>query len=200
MKLYFAPGACSQADHIALHEAGLPFDWVKVDLKTKRTADGRDYNQINPKGYVPALEFDDGEVLTENIAILSYVADKAPQLTPEGRFGHLRLLETLAFISTEIHKAFKPFFKSDSTDAEKQAAAEILAKRFAYVAGQMKGDYLFGSRFTVADAYLFVMCEWAQKNGLKLPDPLPAFVTRMQGRPAVRLALQHEGLAEPAAS
>jgi glutathione S-transferase len=198
MKLYFAPGACSLADHIAMHEAGLAFDRVKVDTKTKRTEDGRDYLTINPKGYVPALEFDDGEVLTENIAILSVVADKAPQLTPEGKFGHFRLLETLAFISTEIHKAFKPFFKPDATEAEKQAAGEMLGKRFGYIAGQMKGDYLFGSRFTVADAYLFVMCLWAQKNGLSLPDPLPAFVARMKGRPAVKLALQHEGLSEPA--
>src|SRR5579864_1069587 len=108
MKLYLSPGACSLADHIALHEAGLDFDRIKVDLKAKRTEDGRDYSQINPKGYVPALEFDDGEVLTENIAILSVAADKAPALTPAGQFGRFRLLEMLAFISTEIHKAFKP--------------------------------------------------------------------------------------------
>jgi glutathione S-transferase len=198
MKLYLAPGACSLADHIAMHEAGMEFDRVRVDLKAKRTEDGRDYSQINPKGYVPALQFDDGEVLTENIAILSYVADRAPQLTPEGKLGHLRLLEMLAFISTEIHKGFKPFFKPDSTDAEKQAAGEQLGKRFGYLAQRMGGDYLFGSRFTVADAYLFVMCLWAQKNGLTLPEPLPGFVARMKQRPAVKLALQHEGLAEPA--
>jgi glutathione S-transferase len=200
MKLYYAPGACSLADHIALHEAGLDFKWVKVDLKAKRTEDGGDYNQINPKGYVPALQFDDGEVLTENIAILSFVADKAPQLTPEGRLGHFRLLEMLAFISTEIHKSFKPFFIPGSTDAEKKAAGETIGKRLGYLAERMKGDYLFGSRFTVADAYLFVMCLWAQKNGVALPDPLPAFVARMKTRPAVRLALEHEGLTEPAAS
>jgi len=200
MKLYFAPGACSLADHIAMHEAGLGFDWVKVDLKAKRTDDGRDYNQINPKGYVPALEFDDGEVLSENIAILSFVADKAPRLTPEGRFGHFRLLETLAFISTEIHKGFKPFFASGSTEDEKKAARDILGRRFSYLAERMTGDYLFGARFTVADPYLFVMCLWAQKNGVPLPDPLPAFVARMKNRPAVRLALEHEGLTEPAAS
>jgi glutathione S-transferase len=200
MKLYFAPGACSLADHIAMHEAGLTFDRVKVDLKAKRTDDGRDYLQINPKGYVPALEFDDGEILTENVAILSVVADKAPQLTPEGRFGHFRLLEMLAFISTEIHKGFKPFFKPNATEDEKKAAADILGKRFGYLAQRMKGDYLFGSQFTVADAYLFVMCLWAQKNGLTLPDPLPAFVARMKARPAVKLALEHEGVTEPAAS
>jgi glutathione S-transferase len=198
MKLYLAPGACSLADHIALHEAGLDFKWVKVDLKTKRTEDGRDYLKINPKGYVPALEFDDGEVLTENVAILSFVADKAPQLTPEGRLGHLRLLEILAYISTEIHKAFKPFFKPDSSEAEKAAAGEMLGRRFGHLAERLKGDYLFGSRFTVADAYLFVMCLWAQKNGLTLADPLAAFAARMKARPAVRLALQHEGLTESA--
>ena len=200
MKLYYAPGACSLADHIALHEAGLEFDRIKVDTKTKRTEDGRDYNAINPKGYVPALEFDDGEVLTENIAILSFVADKAPKLTPEGKFGHFRLLEMLAFISTEIHKGFKPFFKPGATDAEKTAAGEVLAKRFGYIAKQMKGDYLFGANVTVADAYLFVMCLWAQKNGLALPEPLPAFVTRMRARPAVKLALHHEGLDQPQAA
>jgi glutathione S-transferase len=200
MKLYLSPGACSLADHIAMHEAGLEFDRVTVDLKTKRTDDGRDYNQINPKGYVPAVEFDDGEVLTENVAILSMVADKAPQLTPNGRFGHIRLLEMLAFISTEFHKGFKPFFKPDATDAEKAAAGELLGKRFKYLAGRMQGDYLFGSDLTVADCYLFVMCLWAQKNGLALPDPLPAFVTRMKARPAVRLALRHEGLDQPQAA
>lgn len=200
MKLYYAPGACSLADHIAMHEAGLAFDRIKVDLKAKRTEDGRDYSQINPKGYVPALEFDDGEILTENIAILSVVADMAPKLTPQGRLGHFRLLEMLAFISTEIHKGFKPFFKPDATDAEKQAAGEVLAKRFAYLAERMKGDYLFGPDLTVADPYLFVMCLWAQKNGLTLPDPLPAFVTRMKARPAVKLALHHEGLDQPQAA
>jgi glutathione S-transferase len=200
MKLYFAPGACSLADHIAMHEAGLEFDRVKVDTKTKRTEDGRDFLEINPKGYVPAVEFDDGEVLTENIAILSMVADKAPQLTPEGQFGQFRLLEILAYIATEIHKSFKPFFRPDATEAEKKAAGDLIGARFGYLAERMTGDYLFGSRFTVADPYLFVMCLWARKNGLNLPDPLPAFVARMKTRPAVRLALEHEGLAEPAAS
>jgi glutathione S-transferase len=200
MKLYLAPGACSLADHIALHEAGLDFERVKVDLKTKRTEDGRDYTEINPKGYVPALEFDDGEVLTENVAILSVVADKAPKLTPEGRFGHVRLLEMLAFISAEIHKAFKPFFKAGATEAEKTAAAEILARRFGYLAERMQGDYLFGADLTVADCYLFTMCLWAQKNRLPLPAPLPAFVTRMKARPAVKLALHHEGLDQPQAA
>ena len=197
MKLYYAPGACSLADHISLHEAGFKFDCVKVDLKAGRTQDGADYAVINPKGYVPALEFDDGEVLTENVAILSVIADRAPMLAPEGGSARFRLLEMLAFISSEIHKSFKPFFNPAATDADKAAATETLGKRFGYVAGQMKGDYLFGPKFTVADAYLFVMCLWAQKNGLTLPAPLPAFVTRMKARPAVRMALEHEGLEQP---
>jgi glutathione S-transferase len=200
MKLYFSPGACSLADHIAMHEAGLDFKWVKVDLKTKRTEDGADFNQINPKSYVPTVEFDDGEILTENVAILSWVADMAPKLTPQGKFGHLRLLEALAFISSELHKGFKPFFSPDATDLDKKAAGETLAKRFGYLAARMKGDYLFGEQFTVADAYLFVMCLWAQKNGLSLPEPLPAFVKQMQTRAAVQMAMRHEGLTEPAAS
>jgi glutathione S-transferase len=198
MKLFLAPGACSLADHIALHEAALDFDRVRVDTKTKQTEDGRDYHQITPKGYVPALQFDDGQVLTENIAILSWVADKDPSLAPAGPMGRYRLLEMLAFISTEIHKNFKPFFKPGSSDADKAAASEVLGQRFGFAAKLLKDDYLFGAKVSVADAYLFVMCLWAQKNGLPLPDPLPAFAARMKARPAVRLALQHEGLAEPA--
>lgn len=198
MKLYLSPGACSLADHIALHEAHLDFEPVRVDLKAKRTQDGRDYAQVNPKGYVPALQLDGGQILTENIAILSWIADQDPSLAPGGPMGRYRLLEMLAFISTEIHKAFKPFFKGGASDAEKADATEILRKRFGLIARNLKDDYLFGGRFSVADAYLFVMCAWAAKNGLDLPDPLPAFVARMKGRPAVRLALEHEGLAEPA--
>jgi len=200
MKLYLSPGACSLADHISLHEAGLDFDRIRVDLKAKTTEDGRDYTQVNPKGYVPALQLDDGQVLTENVAILSWIADQHPALAPAGPMARYRLLEALAFITAELHKGFKPFFKPDSTEAEKAAAGEMLGKRFGYIAKTLKDDYLFGSQLSVADAYLFVMCLWAQKNGLYLPDPLPAFVARMKGRPAVRQALEHEGLTEPANS
>ena len=113
MILYYSPGACSLADHIALHEAGMKFDLVKVDLKTHKLEDGRSFTEINPKGYVPALQFDDGEVLTENVAILSMIADKYPALMAPGQFGRYRLLEMLAYISTEIHKSFKPLFSPD---------------------------------------------------------------------------------------
>lgn len=192
MKLYLSPGACSLADHIAMHEAGLTFDRVKVDLKTRRTADGRDFNRINPKGYVPVLELDDGDTLTENVAILSWIADQAPQLAPDGSMGRWRLLETLAYISTEIHKAFKPFFSPDAKPQEKQAAAATIRKRLDLLAGGLKGDFLFGSRFSVADAYLFTMLTWCRKNVLPLPEPLNAYFERVAARPAVKLALKHE--------
>lgn len=192
MKLYYAPGACSLADHIALHEAGLSFDRVKVDIRAKKTEDGRDYTTVNPKGYVPALELDGGEVLTENIAILDWVAHQKAGLKPEGPLGHSRLLEMLAFISTEIHKSFKPLF-AGGTDDQKAAARELIGKRLGFLAERLKGDYLLGE-FTVADAYLFVMLMWAQGNGIALPEPLPAYFARVKARPAVQTSLKHEGL------
>ena len=195
MKLYYSPGACSLADHIALHEAGLAHELVKVDLKAKTTADGGDYTAINPKGYVPALTLDDaGGTLTENIAILDYIAGQAPQLMPQGTLAHTRLLETLAFISTELHKSFGPFFQGGG-DAEKQKAADKIAQRLDYLAGNMPGDYLFGDSFTVADAYLFVMLMWAKKFELAVPEPLPAYFDRVRARAGVQGALEMEGLA-----
>jgi glutathione S-transferase len=194
MKLYLTPGACSLADHIAMHEAGLAFDRIRVDLATKRTEDGGDYTQVNPKGYVPALVLDDGQLLTENVAILSWVADRDPKLAPGGELGHIRLVEMLAIIATELHKPFvRSFFPT--SDAEKAAAETTIRRRLAYIAERMPGDYLFGSELSVADAYLYVTLRWARMQGLELPEPLPAFVERMNARPAVRLALQHEGLA-----
>ena len=195
MILYFTPGACSLADHIALHEAALPFDRVKVDLKTHTTEDGRDFTAINPKGYVPALTLAGGELLTENIAILSWIADQAPALAPKGELARYRLLETLAFISTEIHKSFAPFFSPGSTDADKAAAGAKIAKRLGLIAGTLKGAYLFGEDASVADAYLFVMLMWAKMNKVEIPPALSAFSDRMSARPAVQLALKHEGLA-----
>jgi glutathione S-transferase len=194
MKLYFTPGACSLADHIAMHEAGLAFDRIRVDLETKRTEDGGDYTKVNPKGYVPALVLDDGQLLTENIAILSWVADRDPKLAPDGELGRIRLIEMLAFLSTELHKQFGRFFFPTS-DVEKQAAQAAIRKWLDFVAARLRGDYLFGNEFSVADAYLFVMLRWARMRGLDLTEPLPAFVERMNARPAVQLALQHEGLA-----
>ena len=198
MKLYYSPGACSLADHIALHEAGLRFDRVQVDLKAHRTETGGDYALINPKGYVPALQFDDGSVLTENIAILSWIGDQAPALVPHGAMGRYRLLEMLAFISTELHKAFKPFFQPDAAEATKAQAREQIEMRLSWLADGRQSDFLLGDAMSVADAYLFVMLMWASKNGLTIPAPLTAYSERLRSRPAVRLSLEHEGLAQPA--
>jgi glutathione S-transferase len=193
MKLYYAPGACSLADHIALHEAGLSFDHEKVDLKAKRTEAGVDFSTINPKGYVPALTLDSGETLSENIAILDWIAHQDSKLAPSGPMGHTHLLEALAFISTEIHKSFKPFFAGGG-DSDKAKAGEMIGKRMGYFADNMKGDYLFGSTVSVADFYLFVMLLWAKKLNVESPAPLVAFRERMMTLPSVQKAMKHEGL------
>ena len=193
MKLYYAPGACSLADHIALHEAGLSFEHEKVDLKAKRTEGGVDFSMINPKGYVPALTLDSGETLSENIAILDWIAHQDSKLAPSGPMGHTHLLEALAFISTEIHKSFKPFF-AGAGDSDKAKAGELIGKRMGYLADTMKGDYLFGSSVSVADFYLFVMLLWAKKFGVEPPAHLVAFRERMMTLPSVQKAMKHEGL------
>lgn len=193
MKLYYTPGACSLADHIALREAGLDFDLVKVDLKSHQTEAGDDYYAINPKGYVPALTLDDGETLTENIAILDWIAAQSPALRPGGERGRTHLLEALAFISTELHKSFKPFFGGGSDEDKAQAGAAI-TKRLTWFAGQLQGDYLFGDTFSVADAYLFVMLMWARDNGVTIPGQLSVYSDRVSGREDVSEALVAEGL------
>jgi glutathione S-transferase len=195
--LYYSPGACSLASHIALYEAGEKFDLAKVDLKTHTLEDGRSFKDINPKGYVPALQFDNGDVLTENVAILTKIADRHSTLAAPGEYGRYRLLEMLAFISSEIHKFFKPLFSTSSTAEEKQAAKDAIAKRLEFLAKhkQTSGTYLFGDNMTVADAYLFVMLLWAEKIGVKVPDTLKNLAEAMKARPTVHLALKHEGLA-----
>ncbi len=193
MKLYYAPGACSLADHIALHEAGLSFDHEKVDLKTGRTETGADFSTINPKGYVPALTLDSGETISENIAILDWIARQDSRLAPSGPMGHTHLLQALAFISTEIHKSFKPFFAGGS-DGEKAKAGEMVGKRMGYLTDTMKGDYLFGPAVSVADFYLFVMLLWAKRVGVEPPAPLAALRERMMTLPSVHKAMTHEGL------
>lgn len=194
MKLYYSPGACSLADHIALAEAGIPVDLVKVDLKAKRLEDGGDYAAINPKGYVPALQFDDGRVLTENIAILFWIAERDAKLAgPDDPDGYARLLEALAYISTEVHKGFKPLF-SGAAEPDKQAARQQIAKRLGFLAERLKDDYLLGERFSVADAYLFVMLRWSSDMGVDIPAPLQTYMRRLQDRPAVARALSEEGL------
>ena len=193
MKLYYSPGACSLADHIALHEAGLAFEHEKVDLKTKRTESGADYASINPKGYVPALTLDSGETLSENVAILDWIAHQDTALKPTGPMGHTRLLEALAYISTEIHKSYKPFFSGADADT-KAKAGETIIKRMTYLADDMKGDYLFGPSVSVADCYLFVMLLWAQKHGVEAPGALVSFRERMMKLASVQKAMKHEGL------
>lgn len=194
MKLYFAPGACSLADHIALHAAGLSFAHEKVDLKARRTESGADFITINPKGYVPVLELDSGEILTENVAILDWIAHQVGHMQPPGgALAHTRHLEALAFISTEVHKSFKPFFANGS-DEEKKKAAETIGKRLSYLAETLQGDYLFGKDLTTADCYLFVMLLWAGKNNLEIPAKLAAFKERMMALEPVRKAMTHEGL------
>ena len=194
MKLYLTPGACSLADHIALREAGLGFDTVRVDPQTRRTERGEDFTEVNPKGYVPALVLDDGQVLTENAAILSWVAERAPGLAPADELGRVRLVEALSFIASEVHKPFVRLM-FPTGDAERDAAREIIGQRLAHLADWMRGDFLFGDAFTVADAYLFVMLRWAKMLGVEVPEPLRAFSARVEARPAVQAALRHEGLA-----
>ena len=200
MKLYFAPGACSLSPHIALLESGLAFTTEQVDLRSKTTASGADFTAINPRGYVPALELDDGRVLTEGPAIVQYIASLAPakQLVPAPHsIEHYQLLERLNFISTEIHKGFTPLFNPAAGADAKAAARAQLDKRFGHAASLLEGhDYLVGDRFSVADGYLFVMLSWTEKMDISLEQwpALLAFKARIGARPAVRQAMQDEGL------
>jgi glutathione S-transferase len=193
MKLYYAKGACSLADRIALHEAGLAAAFERVDLKSKRTETGADFLAINPKGYVPALVLDDGEIVTENIAVLSWIAGQAPELVPAGHLGQTRLLEALAFISTELHHGFKPFFHG-ARDAERAEAADGVVRRLNLIVRTLGDPYLFGARFTAADAYLFVMLKWATRFDVAIPEPLTRYFQRVMARESVREALAEEGL------
>lgn len=200
MKLFYSPGACSLSPHIALRESALPFELVKVDLKTKLTANGSEFMLLNPKGSVPLLQLGSGEYLTEGPAILQYVADQVPtrHLAPaQGTIERYRLMESLNYISTELHKGFAPLFKTDSTDEVRQSAIVRLQDRFGLIAPQLgKNDYLFGAHFTVADAYLFVMLRWATHCEVDLGrwESFGAFHARVGARPAVREALLAEGL------
>lgn len=194
MKLYYTPGACSLATHIALNAGHLAHTLEKVDLKAKTTEGGADFTAINPKGYVPALELDDGAILTENVAVLSYVGAQAPALFPAEGIAHWRTLETLAFISTELHKGFKPLFNPAASEAEQDEARQTLAKRFTLIATQL-GDrrFLIGDGLTVADCYLFVTLFWArEKFGLDLPAGLATYYDALQRHPAVAKALGEE--------
>jgi glutathione S-transferase len=200
MKLYYSPGSCALAPHIVALEAGIPVELVRVDLGTKSVAQTGDYWAVNPKGYVPALELDDGEVLTEGPAIVQYLADRKPdsRLAPaNGTFQRVRLQEALNYITAEIHKTYSPLFKADVLPAVREDRLAYLRRRYALVEKQLEGrSYLFGDRFTVADAYLYAVTRWARGVQLELaefPD-IEAFQKRVGSRKAVLRALRAEGL------
>jgi glutathione S-transferase len=200
MRLYTMPGACSLAANIVLREAGIPFDLVKVSHHTHKTADGVDLNEINSKGYVPALVLDNGELLTENAALLPYIADLEPsaQLAPpNGTLERYRLVEWLAFINSELHKSFSPLFAPNAPEDMKKYARGNLAKRLAWVSERLASkSYLVGERFTVADSYLFVVLSWSGHVAVDLgawPN-LKAFQERIAARPHVIEARTSEGL------
>lgn len=194
MKLYYAAGACSLADHIGLREAGIEPELVKTDLKGRSTEDGSTIDQVNPKGYVPALVLDDGALLTENTAILSFLAERNAGLVPAGPMGRIRLIEMLAFIGSELHKSYGPLFRPQGEEAKTMALGR-LEKRHAYLAEKMEGPFLFGDKVSAADPYLYVMLRWAENFGVAVPEKLKAFKADMEKRAAVREALSAEGLA-----
>ena len=200
MKLYFFPGACSLAPHIALREAGLKFETEKVDLKAKKTASGGDYLAVNPKGYVPALTLDNGQTLTEAGAIVQYIADQAPaaKLAPAaGTMDRYRVHEWLGYINSEVHKGFGPFFVPGTSDEAKATAKANLGKRFGFVQQALEGrEFLVGDQFTVADAYLFTVLGWTRIVGIDLGEwpVLKAWHAKIAHRPAVQAAMRAEGL------
>jgi glutathione S-transferase len=199
MKLYYSPGACSLSPHIVLREAGLAFEPVLAPTKTHKLQDGTDYYTINPLGYVPMLELDDGTRLREGPAIVQYVADQVPakNLAPaNGTLPRYRLQEWLNFISTEIHKSFSPLFNPNMPEDGKKIYRDRLANRYGFVHRELEGkQYLMGDHFTVADAYLFTVTRWTAPMGIDLSawPNIVAFQERMNARPAVQEALKAEG-------
>ncbi len=202
MKLYYKSGACSLSPHIVLLEAGLPFTLEAVNLGTKVTDSGIDYTTINAKGSVPALQLDDGRVLTEGPAIVQYLADQKPGsglAPPAGSFERYQLMELLNFITSEIHKSFSPLFNPAASTDWKLAAKDNLQKKFKWLGGFLgTKPYLTGEKFTVADAYLFTVLGWAPHVGVDLAQHpvLTAYVARIAARPKVQEALKAEGLIE----
>lgn len=199
-KLYYSPGACSLSPHIALREAGLPFELALASTKTHKLADGSDFYAVNPKGYVPLLELDDGQRLSEGPAIVQYIADQAPAsgLAPAaGTMARYRLMEWLNFITTELHKGFSPLFNPAMPEGAKALARAKLADRLSWVDTQLEGkDHLMGDTFTVADGYLFTVAGWGRYVGVDIGPlkNLGAFMARVAARPAVQAAMKAEGL------
>lgn len=207
MKLYYAPGACSLAPHIVLREANLSAELEKVDLAAKKTESGADFRTINPKGYVPALQLDDGGLLTENAAILQYLGDRAGHraglIPAAGTTERYRLIEWITFVSTELHKGFSPLFNPAFPEAARDLTRKKLAERFAFLDRHFADAvYLHGDQFSVADAYLYTVLTWTQRHALDLqPYPnLKAYQARVGSRPAVQQALREEGLLQQAAA
>ena len=204
MILYYSPGACSQAPHILMHEIGFSHDARRVHLKHKVLDDGSSYLDINPKGSVPALQFENGEVLTENAVILQYLGDHASSpdvLPPPGDFRRYRVLEAVNFITTELHKRFGFLFSADYSDEMKRLVIRDLAKKLDYIDGKLgPGPFLFEDTLTLGDPYLFVITGWAEKmlGGLAAWPNLRAFRERMMHRPSVRNVLEFEGLLQNA--
>jgi glutathione S-transferase len=205
MKLYYAPGACSLSPHIVARELGIPVELKKVNTKDKTIDGGGDYWKVNGRGYVPALELDNGEILTEGPAIVQYLADQKPEagLAPKsGTFERYRLQEWLNFLTSEVHKQFSPLFKPNTPDDYKKIARENIATRFDWLDKQLTGkEYLMGKQFTVADAYAFVLIGWSKFQGIDLArwPNLAAYHKRVGARAKVQEALQAEGLLKKAA-
>jgi glutathione S-transferase len=206
MKLYFAPGACSLSPHIVAHELGIPLTLEKVDFGTMKVADGSDFSAINPKGYVPALGLDNGEVLTEGTAIVQYLADSKPdgKLVPaNGTIERYRVQEMLGYINSELHKSYAPLFSPKTPPEQRKDREDYLHKRYGLIENQLASrSYLFGEHFTVADAYLFTVTNWANfvKLDLAAFPNLLAFQKRVAARPAVQAAMVAEGLLPAAAN
>jgi glutathione S-transferase len=202
MKLYYSPGACSLSPHIALLEAGLPYDLVKVDVRAKKLESGDDYLKVNPKGQVPALALDSGEVVTEGPVIVQMIADQAAAKNlapPRDSAERYKFLEWLNFITTELHKSFSPLFSPTLSDDTKAFFKDRLMGKFRYLDSQLAGrDHLMGKQFTVADGYLFVMLAWADRLKLDLSglSNLMAYKARIAARPKVQEALSKEGLSK----
>jgi glutathione S-transferase len=200
MKLYYFPAACSQAANISLREAGLKFELVKVDRHTRKASDGLDLNELNPKGYVPVLTLDSGEVLTENVAVLLYIADRNPAARlapPAGTLERYRLIESLSFINSELHRTFTPMFRADAPEEAKQYARKNLMARLDYTQGALGNrSFLVGDAFTVADAYLFTVLGWGSYVKLDIGQwpPLQRYAETIGKRPHVIEALKAEGL------
>ncbi|MEC9245476.1 glutathione transferase GstA [Nitratireductor rhodophyticola] len=201
MKLYYKPGACSLASHIALYETGADFQIERVDTEAGRTETGSDYRAINPNGYVPALHLNDGNILSEGAAVLQLIADRHPTagLAPQaGTFERSRLHEALNWVATELHKAFGPLFRTGASEDEKADARTAVAARFDRVEQQLAngGEWLVADRFSVADAYLFAVASWAKVTEIDLsPWPcLEAFIERVAARPSAQSAMKAEGL------